>query len=674
MGSLGAPRRLGLALLALLAQDFPGDEGDLDNRSILPAVGEEIERLLSEGDRDRDRGRAEEALRSWTLALLRSRGTTGLVAVDDRLRVGPREAVARRIASLGPEGRAVLRSTVEAAAIPLAETLADDDEAFEDLFDRYPGSVAFARAALRRGDRLLGRGEPVAALGAYRRAAACREPSVVQASLARRAFVAARLGDRAGLEGIARSVDPRATLEVAGETVRLSDWVERLRAEVPAAEGPRAGALEVTWRAPLLREMKLAPLSSEPCVDGSFVFVQTESYLHVLDLDAGRSVDRLDLSALKADETDDAILRRIRPAARDGLVAIVHGTPRPPHGFNVLALYEWSPAGPTPSFRLRWRRIGSSWFPPDGMDRTESALAGFVFTHTPLLLGERVVVGAQRIDSEVSSYLLSFDVRDGRLRFARPLCTGSPLGRATGGMGRSVVNVAGTGPFAADGVLFYGTNLGIVAAVDADDGACLLAYRTARRPGDGLAALRSSDGFASADGFSILPQDSPFLYEFARPDPAAPPRETPLLHSPSRIPDAVRYAGRSGRHPTFLSVSGIDETVVALDPSAGGRRDSLPLGPDETFVVHGIRPNERFVRAPALAGRRIFAASDRYLYAFDLERDLLLEEATPPPVDPATGLFEDGARVFGHLLAVPGGILSVTPEAVVMFRDRREPR
>jgi outer membrane protein assembly factor BamB len=231
------------------------------------------------------------------------------------------------------------------------------------------------------------------------------------------------------------------------------------------------------------------------------------------------------------------------------------------------------------------------------------------------------------------------------------------------------VNVSGTGPIAADGVLFYGTSLGVVAAVEADDGECLFAYRTARRVPEGIPGARSSDAFAGPLGFAILPSDSSFLYEFARPDPGSPRPDSVLLHPPASVPDALRFAGRNDRRQVFLVASGRDETAAALDTGRGGRIESAPLGPDESFVFRGDRLHERFVRAPALASGKLFAASDRYLYALDLRRDLLLEGATHPPLDPATGLFEDGKVVFGHLLAVPGGILSVTPSAVVLFRD-----
>ncbi|MGH7150760.1 MAG: hypothetical protein ACREIU_08685, partial [Planctomycetota bacterium] len=98
------------------------------------------------------------------------------------------------------------------------------------------------------------------------------------------------------------------------------------------------------------------------------------------------------------------------------------------------------------------------------------------------------------------------------------------------------------------------------------------------------------------------------------------------------------------------------------------RIDSAPLGPDEAF----LSPDTDQPREPALARGKLFAASDRYLYVFDLSRELYMEAAIPPPIDPKTGLHGAGRAILGNLVAVPGGILSATPRSLVLFRDRGE--
>ncbi|MGH7152231.1 MAG: hypothetical protein ACREIU_16110, partial [Planctomycetota bacterium] len=117
---------LPLSLLQEPASGGRTEEGNLENRTILPTAPE-IQRLLEEGDARIREERYGLGLDAWNRALGRVDELDRFVEVDDRLLVGVREAIRRRVASLPAEAAAVWSSRAEApAAAELAAAGSDE--------------------------------------------------------------------------------------------------------------------------------------------------------------------------------------------------------------------------------------------------------------------------------------------------------------------------------------------------------------------------------------------------------------------------------------------------------------------------------------------------------------------------------------------------------------------
>ncbi|HKB16899.1 MAG TPA: hypothetical protein VKF62_12600, partial [Planctomycetota bacterium] len=557
-------------------------------------------------------------------------------------------------------------------------TAAGSDEVrLRKLLESRPGTLAAARAALRLGDGAFERGEAAAAASLFRLAASAGDAATRTAAIARRSTAALLLGDRAEMDRLV-AASGEGPVEAQGQTHTPIEWLGALEGALPAPPGPSGARLSIAWTplavpadADTPRALGFDP---SPAVAGGEAFLQTRRFLHVCDLATGTFVGRVDLEELLPHRTrggEARGIRRTRPAASGTTVAVVHGEASPSGApSNALAVFERTRGASTP-LRLRWARLpGGDYLRVDGGRAKEERLDGFVFSEEPLLYGERLYCGLQRVAGEVASYLACFDARTGELRFLRWLCTGSEFDPLLPRMQtKSASNVSGSGPIASGGVVFYGTNLGVVVALDAESGECLLAYRTARRPpleareNPRFADLGLGRPVAGPAGFAIAPGDSAFLYAFAFPGARGP---SPLLHPPQLLREASLYAGWWKDAHVFLANSGGEQNVAAVDPVLFRRIDSAPLGPDEAFLSSDTdQPRE-----PALARGRLFAASDRYLYVFDLSRELYMEAAIPPPIDPKTGLHGSGRAILGNLVAVPGGILSATPRSLVLFRER----
>ncbi|HET6201797.1 MAG TPA: hypothetical protein VFI25_03215 [Planctomycetota bacterium] len=654
------------------------EEGSLENKTMLPAARDpEVERLLGEGDARLREGRFAAAIDAWTRALARSAEADGLF-VDDRFFVSVREAIRRRAAALPPEGRSVWASRVEAPAAAELAAAGADEVRLARILDERPGTLASARAALRLGDAAFERGEAAAAAALYRLAATAGDAPTRGAAIARRSSAALRLGDRAEIERLLAEAADAPPIEAEGRTLPAAEWLEALAGRLPPPLGPSSARLAIAWSPLSVPEDSESGRSQgfdpHPAVAGGEAFVQTRRSLHVCDLARGTFVGKVDLEEilpLRPRVEDGRGIRRTRPAAEGSLVAVVHGeTSTTGSPSNALALFERTTGGEAP-LRLRWARLPGGGFLREGGGREkDSRLEGFVFSEEPLLYGERLYCGLQRVAGEVASYLAAFDARSGALLFLRWLAKGSEVDPLLPRNGRGAANVSGSGPVASGGVVFYGTNLGVVVALDGRSGECLFAYKTARRT---PLEVRESPRFpdlahgrpvAGARGFAIAPGDSAFLYAFPIPGVAG---ASTLLHPPLPLREAILYAGWCADGHVFLANSGGEQNVAAFDPLQWRRVDSAPLGPEEAF----LSPDTDQPREPALARGRVFAASERYLYVFDLGRELYMEAAIPPPIDPRSGLYGSGRAILGNLVPTPDGVLSATPRSLVLFREER---
>ncbi len=669
-----------LLLLPPSQEPAPGartEEGNLENRTILPTAPE-IQRLLEEGDTRIREERFGPGLEAWIRALGRAEELDRFVELDERHLVGVREAIRRRVAALPAEAAAVWSSRAEAPAAAELEAAGSDEARLRKILEARPGTLAAARAALRLGDGAFERGETAASAALYRLAASAGDPATRTAAIARRSTGALLLEDRPEIDRLAAGAGDGA-VEARGQTHTPMEWLGALEGALPAPPGPSGARLSIAW-APLAvpadaDTQRALGFDPSPAVAEGEAYLQTRRFLYVCDLGSGTFAGKIDLEEVlphRARGGEGRGIRRTRPAASGRTVAVVHGEASPSGApSNALAVFERVRGGPSP-LRLRWARLpGGGYLREDERRAKEERLDGFGFSEEPLLYGERLYCGLQRVSGEVASYLGCFDARSGELLFLRWLCTGSEFDPLLPRMqGRSASNVSGSGPVASGGVVFYGTNLGVVVALDAGSGECLLAYRTARRPpleareNPRFADLGLGRPVAGPTGFAIAPGDSAFLYAFAFPGSPGP---SPLLHPPQLLREASLYAGWWKDAHVFLANSGGEQNVAAVDPVLWRRIDSAPLGPDEAFLSADTdQPRE-----PALARGRLFAASDRYLYVFDLSRELYMEAAIPPPIDPKTGLHGAGRAILGNLVAVPGGILSATPRSLVLFREQK---
>ncbi|MHC4339586.1 MAG: outer membrane protein assembly factor BamB family protein, partial [Planctomycetota bacterium] len=96
--------------------------------------------------------------------------------------------------------------------------------------------------------------------------------------------------------------------------------------------------------------------------------------------------------------------------------------------------------------------------------RSGAELKSLSVVGPPLVRGDRVYVGAARSEGTFHNYLMAVDRRTGRLIYAAHISTGQ---QELNLFGRQLQECACTPVAEVDGILYYGTNLGVFAAVDA---------------------------------------------------------------------------------------------------------------------------------------------------------------------------------------------------------------
>lgn len=400
---------------------------------------------------------------------------------------------------------------------------------------------------------------------------------------------------------------------------------------------------------PAVAENAAAPLSYHPVSLGGLVFVSNGSEILALDARSGKPAwgeggaaifrDRLE----GADEKQPPLATAIgtprhtltvadgRLYARMGSQVTSHPQgPGSTGGRGYLVCLDLKSQG-----RLLWKTASEDQW---------------AFEGAPLVRGDDVFVAMRRNDIRPQAHVACFDARTGLLRWRRFLCAAETPSRA-------ILPEITSGLLTLDGdSLYYGTNLGAVAALAASDGQIrwLATYPRALR-GD-LQKLAShwardlAPCLADRGALYIAPADSPYLYAFAAADGQL------LWKTAERLDDVVHLLGvsndcliASGKKIYWIEKSG---------PSAGRLRTHWPSGHEQIGFGRGLvtknqvwwparedifvfdRASGQMVRQIALSprgagGGNLLVAGGRLLIAAS-DRLVALADQSPAKQDPDT--------------------------------------
>jgi hypothetical protein len=668
---------LGLALFVpgpAWAQDAPlppGAEGPLRNDVFLP-VSTARDEALAAGDAALTESRAVDdpesseralvaALESWREALLIGSGEAGVAAGDPRApealdgvdfgpapaRVleGVESALLRRLAGLLPEEEARWRERTEPLAGSALSAAGNRPRALAAVERLHPRTDGAARAALRLADQALEAGRrDAAAAWAARGSRHATDPRLLAAFELRAAAAAppARPDRTAGWRS--------GTRLVAAGQLDLH----------PAQRSPFGRRRDATFGGVNAGLVRLADgrLAVQTPID---VFLVTQDADG--DLARGGSFDPYELVSgvlgplpplwFEADRMPPGW--PLEPATDGRDLVLVLGRTQRSDEPNALAVVQPPPppgaALQPPLPKLRWAVQGDRIARAGDAEATPhpalAPLAAADVQPGPVVVGERVVALFRTADGESEAWLAAFELATGEPAWLRFLARGTPvtrdLGRLQGRQADQVLRRASPPPLAlhsaAGAALFVDTGLGAASLVDLVDGRLDWSFRSRRRRGSargwtGWRPLHAPDG-PGPGGVLWAPADSDRLYRLV-PAPLASPGD-PLWAAPRAIGEATALLGGERGAEVVLGRAGARLTVS--ERRADGRRlDALWLGPGEQF------------RGPGLcSARRVAACSDRGLYLFDREQELLLLDYAPLPGLPSgtsVGLADGGDDIF----------------------------
>ncbi|MCA8981025.1 MAG: PQQ-binding-like beta-propeller repeat protein [Planctomycetes bacterium] len=566
-------------------------------------------------------------------------------------------AVIRRLTQAGPEVRDRWRARFGELAEAAASSDSSEDWARAEA--DHPGTRGAFRAALRLAERSLEEGR--------------------------------RVGARCWLARAAVHLD----LGAGSQADR--DALQRRRERLDLAFGPRPAGTATADALRNARGLELRHVMQLQFVDGGRPGITRLSHGQVLI--QGRGFDRgldivwevgesgigrpfepwklLDEQALLYGEN-----RRgpgedwnFQPLADGASAIMVLGRAEDLRGFeersNTVARML-PPSGPKPGV-LEWA-LGPSglWTADDGIVASLEELLGaglWEFQPEPLLSEdclilqarqwkqERDEAGRLRISAqgEARAWALALDRRSGRVIWKHELGRGSEP-RADAGIPITAmrrVRTPASPPVAVEGGrVFCGTQLGVGALLDLEDGRLLWSYLNPRRDADatGWSALPSPRAVASTEAapptIVWAPADGDrLLWLRGAPDPAG--EGLQVFPSLARE-DAEALLGADAREALILTRYGPHFTLAAYRPATGERLDAIDLGRDEEPLTDLLWSDDRAL-----------FASDRALYLFDRRRELYLLEAFPLP--------QTAPPNTGRLLTRGGNVQLLTPEGLWTF-------
>lgn len=515
----------------------PVVEGPADAEVVLDGVESALDLLLA-GDKAWKEGQRDAAFDAWRSAVVASAapdsafGGGTVVApppgpgadVDGTLARRAEDgawSVRRRLALLGDADRAAWSARFEALGEIERQAAGNVPERLARVQREFPRTRAAARAALALCDLALERGDASAAGAWLGRARADAEEDLEPALRSRTGLLAGagQQGDAPRGAGV-----PRLQLE---RVVELGPADEDAYAAIPGI----ALARGTTW---FHGAGRLLRFDARGDATGAIDVLET-----LRNQGASASKGFSEPGA----PWDDAI------ALGDGVLALVEGRAREDRG-NALVGVEARDAA-----RVAWIR-DSQGLVRDGVrvDTTDLARvpALLEFQPGPLLVGDTLVVhvrawprsaeGATELDeAHVESWCAGLDPRDGSVRWARRLATGSTLR----GMDRGRMSppeptaLPALPPVAAEGRVALDTGLGAIALLDAVDGRVAAIVRTSRRAArSGAAGGIAAAGGAGPVGFAPAAGEGALLR--LRPGPDVDGKglfaASPLVLSGPRIP------------------------------------------------------------------------------------------------------------------------------------------
>ncbi|MBN2491001.1 MAG: PQQ-binding-like beta-propeller repeat protein [Planctomycetes bacterium] len=419
---------------------------------------------------------------------------------------------------LEPQARRVYRELYDREAARLLERALErkSPEAVLEVVRRFRHTSAGAAAVEALGDLHLERGDAPAAVHFYRELAAAADPDE-RARLDPLKLIHALA--RAGRYEEAVSAGRRLVADRGRPTIMLHgreqsvdalvrDWSQSPlpppRESWPAfgggaAHGRLMPALRTVSRLEWQAQLRVlcdvdhelgfgeTPAPFHPVVGRGKLYVHNGLKVWALELSDG--LERWTFPGAAPRSTD-------RPGARAVLSGALVGNrfianlevpvDTPEHYYHAIPIQKRIPhrklfAFDSDTGALLWSHQAGQL--PDEMDRTDREfLARVSIPSPPVARDDTIYCGASHFEGKVYCYLAAFDVRTGRPRWHRLISTGQ---ETLNMFGRPVEEPVLGVPAVDDGVVYFTTNLGVVAAVDAQLGRIrwLATYPQAPRPG-----------------------------------------------------------------------------------------------------------------------------------------------------------------------------------------------
>lgn len=573
----------------------PGEEGDLNNRSYLFSPGIEVETLVKSA------GEAIEktdwrACESLFRQIADSREAIHdenqpMIALDSRLSLGIHEWLSVKMRRLPFERRSKYQSYFDGRLMTELAKLANDERTLRRFASNYPFTDAAASAWIRLGDLAFERADPTLAESFYRQAE--RED----------------LGS-SSTDQIQKRIQALAALKAKDAPQKTPNHeIQKPQLEWSAtidAEGSDQ-----------FRFLTLGKFDDK-------LFAQTPQFLYVYDLE-GSLIQKLDLDT-EAFDRKLILDRGLRPkrawesvnpleplilhpqvfrdSKNNQWIFLVHGDAETPYFAKQLVGMRWD--SEKARFQVAWKR---GWGQED-----QTELAGLTVSSEFLIHGSRIYIGAQKVKGDISSFLLCFDAETGKLLWKRFLCKGSPSYLQGSRLLENVLtDVSGLAPVVRDGCLFYGGNLGILAAVDAGEGKLLWCLRYARKKEAKDGWLRGS--IALDDELLFAPSDSDFFYKIrATRFPVSDSGGSDVFPEPPRRRDNANFflGSVKGVH-FFLEDAHGQAQVVGASGNFGNEQTSARLA-ESADLFSGT-----------ISGKRLYLLSTGALFELDLSNQLRVE-------------------------------------------------
>lgn len=607
-----------------------------------------------------------------------------------------REFCCRFLRDLPPEAMARYRAIFDPYAKEVFEAArrTKDVSALLDAFARYrmtshgPAILAFAVQVLfERGD--VHDAGALAMLYTEAFTGDERVPSM-------RAIIAMSLAAREKtkrLEDYLRGLDPAAAAaetEIAGKKIAISEFIARLAqsakpadaAEPPASDAPVfttpqwSRVLEMSEREPrtqgqfkdingqTVSEMAFSWHPAVPVTDDSTVYVSTGVAVYAFNLYSGDEKWKKPVTGWADQLQARRNLGVIFPIAADrGVVFAALETPQE----EERVIWSFTPHMVVPRRKLVAIDAASgavlwSHFDAQGKTAAETEfLQGLNISSAPLVIGDSIICSATRYHTSFHHYLVAFDRRTGALTWSVFVCTGQMEQNMFGNPVREAI--AGD-ILESDGIVYYSTNIGVVAAVDIRQGTLLFTtpYRQLEIPRQtryDTTIQERAPGFMN--GRPVLFQKTLFVAPMDSADLLAIDTTTGLAKSVVSRTTANRLRYLIGEHDGRILLAG--RQILAFDAVTFEKRYELTLSTS-------TNPAEGLQGRPVIVGDRLFgtvrAAGRDQFSVWDLKKTKLESQAPLPRVDFQNFCGNMTAR--GNAIIVASASLSMNRPSQIQVR------